>query len=75
MDILLLMIGELPMKQIINSGIYSVDLHGTNNAEFAGEHPSLILRSIKNKDMYYIILLLRLPKNAGKNIGNYYVVE
>lgn len=66
MDILLLMIGELPMKQIINSGIYSVDLHGTNNAEFAGEHPSLILRSIKIKICIISFLLLRLPKNAGK---------
>jgi hypothetical protein len=66
MDILLLMIGELPMKQIINSGIYSVDLHGTNNAEFAGEHPSLILRSIKNKDMYYIIPLTSFTKERWK---------
>ncbi|MDK0660199.1 hypothetical protein KB552_15545 (plasmid) [Clostridium perfringens] len=43
------------MKKIINGGIYEVDLRGTNNAEFSGQHPSLIIQSIKNEDMYYVI--------------------
>jgi len=54
------------MKHTINSGIYAVDLKGTNNAEFAGIHPSLILKSIKNKDMYYVIPLTSYTKEKWK---------
>lgn len=41
------------MKKIINSGIYDIDLEGSNADEFIGNHPTLILRSIKNEEMYY----------------------
>lgn len=50
------------MKYTINSGIYAVDLQGTNNAEFIGIHPSLILKSIKNEEMYYVIPLTSYTK-------------
>lgn len=45
------------MKNIINGGIYDLDLHGTNDAEFIGTHPTIILKSIKNREMYYVIPL------------------
>ena len=48
------------MKHIINSGIYSVDFKGTNNAEFSGTHPALILKSIKNIGNYYVVELFQL---------------
>lgn len=56
------------MKSIINSGIYAVDLHGTNDAEFIGIHPSLIMQSIKNKEMYYIIPLTTYSKDKWKKL-------
>ena len=54
------------MKYIINSGIYSVDFKGTNNAEFNGNHPALILKSIKNTEMYYVIPLTTYTKERWK---------
>lgn len=45
------------MKYIINSGIYEINWDGKNEAEFMGNHPTLILKSIKNKQMYYIFPL------------------
>lgn len=54
------------MKYIINSGIYSVDFKGTNNAEFDGNHPALILKSVKNTEMYYVIPLTTYTKERWK---------
>lgn len=45
------------MKRIINSGIYEIDWQGDNEAEFIGNHPTLILKSVKNKKMYYMFPL------------------
>ncbi len=45
------------MKKVINSGIYEFDFQSTNDAEFFGNHPTLILKSIKNKEMFYIFPL------------------
>lgn len=56
------------MKYIINSGVYSVDFKGTNNAEFNGTHPALILKSIKNTEMYYVIPLTTYTKERWKNL-------
>lgn len=56
------------MKYIINSGVYSVDFKGTNNAEFNGTHPALILKSIKNPEMYYVIPLTTYTKERWKNL-------
>lgn len=56
------------MRYIINSGIYAVDLKGTNNAEFVGIHPSLIMRSIKNEDMYYVIPLTTYSKDKWQKL-------
>lgn len=45
------------MKKIINSGIYEFDFQSDNDAEFFGNHPTLILKSIKNKEMFYVFPL------------------
>ena len=67
MEFIILMIGgKQNMKYIINSGIYSVDFKGTNNAEFNGTHPALILKSIKNPEMYYVIPLTSYTKERWK---------
>ncbi len=54
------------MKYIINSGVYSVDFKGMNNAEFNGNHPALILKSVKNTEMYYVIPLTTYTKERWK---------
>ena len=59
------------MKSIINSGIYAVDLKGTNDAEFKGVHPSLIMQSIKNKEMYYVIPLTTYSKDKWKKLRKF----
>lgn len=59
------------MKSIINSGIYAVDLKGTNDAEFKGIHPSLIMQSIKNKEMYYVIPLTTYSKDKWKKLRKF----
>ena len=59
------------MKSIINSGIYAVDLKGTNDAEFKGIHPSLIMQSIKNKEMYYVIPLTTYSKYKWKKLRKF----
>ena len=50
------------MKYRIDSGIYAVDLEGTNDAEFNGQHPSIVIKSIKNEDMFYVIPLTTYTK-------------
>lgn len=60
------------MQYIINGGIYDIDLNGTNDAEFIGSHPALILKSIKNSKMYYVIPLTTYTKERWKNYRKYY---
>lgn len=55
------------MKRIINSGIYNIDLQGTTGAEFYGNHPTLILKSIKNHEMYYVFPLTTYTKEKWKD--------
>lgn len=45
------------MKNIVNGGVYDLNLNGTNDAEFIGNHPTIIFKSIKNREMYYVIPL------------------
>lgn len=50
------------MNEIINGGIYSVDLQGSSDAEFIGEHPSIIIRTLKEDDIYFIVPLTTYTK-------------
>ncbi len=50
------------MKKFVNGGIYQVNLNGKSNAEFVGEHPSLIIQTVSEKDLYYIIPLTTYTK-------------
>jgi mRNA-degrading endonuclease toxin of MazEF toxin-antitoxin module len=43
------------MKDIINGGIYSVMFSGTSSSEFNGEHPALIIRTLKEDDIYLVV--------------------
>ena len=50
------------MENIINGGIYRVVFYGENNSEFDGEHPTLIVRTLKEYDMYIVIPLTTYTK-------------
>jgi len=66
------MIGEWKMKKIINSGIYDIDFQGDNDAEFIGNHPTLILKSIKNKEMFYVFPLTTYTEERWKQYKKNY---
>ena len=50
------------MKDIITGGVYAVDLHGTESYEFKGVHPALIVRMLKEEEMYYVVPLTTYTK-------------
>lgn len=50
------------MEHIINGGLYRVVFSGKNNSEFDGEHPTLIVRTLKEYDMYIVIPLTSYTK-------------
>lgn len=45
------------MKKYVNGGIYKIDLHGKSQAEFIGPHPCIIVRTLKEKEMYLVVPL------------------
>lgn len=66
--IILLMIGGGQMKKIINAGIYDIDFMGENKDEFMGNHPTLILKSIKNEAMFYAFPLTTYSPERWKKL-------
>lgn len=50
------------MQAIINGCVYAVDLHGTEDYEFKGLHPALIVRMLKEQNMYYVVPLTTYTK-------------
>lgn len=50
------------MEHIINGGLYRVVFNGKNNSEFDGEHPTLIVRTLKEYDMYIVVPLTSYTK-------------
>jgi hypothetical protein len=55
------------MQWFVNGGIYDIDLDGKSNSEFCYSHPSIIIQSRKEKDMYFIIPLTSYNKNNWEN--------
>lgn len=60
------------MIDIANGGVYQVDLHGLNDSEFTGNHPCLVVQSLKEKEMYYIIPLTTYTEERWKKLRKYY---
>lgn len=50
------------MQAIINGCVYAIDLHGTEEYEFKGPHPALIVRMLKEQNMYYVVPLTTYTK-------------
>ena len=45
------------MVDVINGGVYAVDLEGMECYEFKGVHPALVVRTLKEEQMYVVIPL------------------
>ena len=43
------------MKKVINGCIYAIDLGGTEEYEFKGVHPAMVVRMLKEEKMYYVV--------------------
>lgn len=56
------------MLQIINGGIYKVVYNGIYGAEFIGEHPSLIIRTLKENEIYIVVPLTTYTKEKWEKI-------
>lgn len=50
------------MEHIINGGLYRVVFNGKNASEFDGEHPTLIVRTLKEYDIYIAVPLTSYTK-------------
>lgn len=51
------------MQDIVNGAIYAVDLEGTEAYEFSGVHPTIIIRTLKEQDVYWVIPLTTYSKD------------
>ena len=60
------------MDRCINGGIYEVDLGGCHDSEFTGEHPSVIIRNLKESEMYYVIPLTSYTKERWDELRKKY---
>ena len=50
------------MKKVINGCIYAIDLGGTEEDEFKGVHPAMVVRMLKEEKMYYVVPLTTYTK-------------
>lgn len=50
------------MKKVINGCIYAIDLVGTEEYEFKGVHPAMVVRMLKEEKMYYVVPLTTYTK-------------
>lgn len=60
------------MKKIINGGLYNVVFEGARSSEFNGGHPTLVIRTLKEKELYFAIPLTTYTKekwNKIKRVG------
>ena len=54
------------MKKVINGCIYAIDLGGTEEYEFKGVHPAMVVRMLKEEKMYYVVPLTTYTKERGE---------
>lgn len=45
------------MQIVINGGVYRVVFKGTHDSEFKGEHPALVIRTLKEHEIFMVIPL------------------
>lgn len=50
------------MQNTINGGIYRVHFNGTSNSEFRGDHPTVVIRTLKEDEIYLVVPLTSYTK-------------
>lgn len=45
----------MEMKSYLNCGLYDVNLEGATDGEYDGKHPTLIIQTAKEPNMYFVI--------------------
>ncbi|WP_010249236.1 hypothetical protein [Acetivibrio cellulolyticus] len=54
------------MQKIINGGMYSVKFAGSSQSEFFGEHPAIIIRTLKEDEIFIVVPLTTYTKEKMK---------
>lgn len=57
--------------KIVNTALYNVDLEGEDFGEFGGEHPTLVIRTKMEKDMYIAIPFTTYTKDRWEKMKKY----
>lgn len=52
----------MQLQDIINGGIYKVFFKGTHKSEFIGDHPALLVRTLKEDEIYIVVPLTTYTK-------------
>lgn len=59
------------MFKYINAALYNVDLEGEDTSEFDGEHPTLVIRTKMEKEMYLAIPFTTYTKERWQKLKQY----
>ncbi|MEK4824641.1 type II toxin-antitoxin system PemK/MazF family toxin [Niallia sp. FSL W8-0951] len=59
------------MQQLINGGIYNVNYKGAQSSEFSGKHPSIIVRTLKEDQIYLVVPLTSYTKEKMNKIRKF----
>lgn len=59
------------MSKIVNSALYNVDLEGEDFGEFGGEHPTLVIRTKMEKDMYIAVPFTTYTKDRWEKMKKF----
>lgn len=54
------------IQRYVNGGVYSIEFRG-RAPEFNGIHPAVIIRTLKERDLYIVIPLTTYTKAMGQN--------
>lgn len=52
----------MQLQDIINGGIYKVFFQGKHKSEFIGDHPALLIRTLKEDEIYIVVPLTTYTK-------------
>lgn len=59
------------MFKYVNAALYNVDLEGEDTSEFDGEHPTLVIRTKMEKEMYIAIPFTTYKKEKWQKLKQY----
>ena len=62
------------MKKVINGCIYAIDLGGTEEYEFKGVHPAMVVRMLKEEKMYYVVPLTTYTKDKALGVESFQLI-